>query len=194
MNPENFKGAIPDSEFIRSELPMTKEEVRTVILSKLRLFDGCSFLDIGGGSGSVSVEAARIIPESSITVIEKEQQGIETIQKNCSRFTIHNVKLVHAVAPVADINQNFDRIFIGGSGGKLDEILQWCDTITKTGSRIVMSAITLETLQESIGFFETHNFAEPDIMQLAVTRLEKRSSRYMMKAENPVFVISGEKQ
>lgn len=193
MEYEWITPGIPDSEFIRDKVPMTKEEVRTTVLSKLRLNSDSNFLDIGGGTGSVTVEAARLIPEGTVVTIEEKDEACSIIQKNLDHFDIKNVTLYNDPAPSSKIDERFDRIFIGGSGKSTDEILAWASSLLCTNGRMVATAITLESFQKLLTFFTSNNYTEIDTIQLQLTRIEKKGSKHMFLAENPIFIIAGEK-
>ncbi len=133
---------------------MTKREVRSLILSELALQPNQTVWDIGAGTGSVSVEIARLCPSSQVYAIERTAAGAGLIQQNRDRFATSNVHAIAGKAPNALTElPNPDRIFIGGSGGQLQATLNHCAQAMNPGGRIVMAFATLETLAEAQQWF-----------------------------------------
>jgi precorrin-6Y C5,15-methyltransferase (decarboxylating) len=149
---------IPDHLFSSfSDRPglMTKREVRVQILGELGLQPAQIVWDIGAGTGSISIEIARLCPNSQIYAIEKTAIGSKLIEKNCQRFQVSNVLSVHGSAPNAlyDLPQP-DRIFVGGSGGNLIQILNYCAEALSPNGRIVLALATLEHLSTAVGWLK----------------------------------------
>ena len=186
---------IPDEDFIRGNIPMTKEEIRTITISKLRLYKNCKVIDIGAGTGTISVEIARLLKDGLVISIEKNKEAVELIKKNSKKFAVEDkMKIIHGKAPEAlnDVS-NFDRVVIGGSGGDFIDILTWInDNIQKNGI-IVINSITYETLNNSITFLENNMFNNIDIIQVFITKLKKVGQFNMFKSLNPIFIISAQK-
>jgi cobalt-precorrin-6B (C15)-methyltransferase len=194
MNNWNFRTAgIPDSEFIRGEIPMTKEEVRAVSLAKLRLKEDSIVYDIGAGTGSLTIETALLSSKGRVYSIERQAEGIQLIKSNTDKFKVSNVEIIKGSAPEALLDlPEVDRVFIGGSGGKLIDILDEIDKKLKTKGRVVINAITLNTLNASINKLKKLNY-EFEICNIAVTRTRQVGDYQMLQGLNPVYIISGEK-
>ena len=141
---------IPDGAFLSfGDRPglMTKRDVRVLALAELALQSGQILWDIGAGTGSVSVEAARLCPASTVYALEKTAAGFSLIQQNAERFRVGNLKAVQGKAPDALYGLPApDRVFIGGSGGQLGEILDHCAAVLKPEGRIVLAIATLDHL------------------------------------------------
>ena len=187
---------IPDEEFERTEeVPITKEEIRTLQISKARLNPGQIVYDIGCGSGSISVEAALQV-ESSGTVyaVDFDSKAIELTKKNLEKFGISNVKVTQGDAK-EKISQlpEADAIFIGGTGGDTKEIIELCEEKLKSGGRIVIGIILIETLFSALSIMDKLNFKSVDITQITISKSRKTSTGTMMLARNPVTVISATK-
>lgn len=184
---------IPDDLFIRGDLPMTKEEVRAVTISKLRLKRDNVVWDIGAGTGSLSIEAGLIADQGSIWAIEKESEGIELVNRNCEQFGVENIELINGEAPGALLDLPApDRVIIGGSGGQLEEILSIVDKNMAIEGRVVINAITLETLlaaKEALSRLN-YNF---NIITVSITRTKEVGNYHMLKAQNPIYIIAGER-
>lgn len=191
----NLSFGIPDCEFIRGEAPMTKEEVRVISLSKLRLNDNSVLLDIGAGTGSVSIEAARLMTNGSVIAIEVIEESIELIKKNIEKFRLNNIKIIHGMAPKS-INhlKNFDRVFVGGSKGNIKEILKYVYENISLNGRIVVNAITIETVCMVKDFLVDVKNDDAEIICVNISKNRKIGSNNMMEALNPVYIISFTKE
>ena len=193
----NFKTpGIPDELFERTEkVPITKEEVRVIQISKARLRPGQLVYDVGCGSGSISVEAA-IQVESSGTVlaIDYDENAIELTKKNVEKFGLSNVSLIHGNAKekIAEL-ESADAIFIGGTGKDTAEIVELCQDKLKAGGRIVIGTILIETLYTILQLLDKLQFDSVDITQVTISKSRKTSTGTMMLARNPVTIISATK-
>ncbi len=183
--------AIKDEEFIRGEVPLTKSEVRAVCLSKLNLQKGDHLLDIGAGTGGITLEAAVSVPEAKVTAIDNNNEAVKLIILNTQQFEATNINIVKGTAPdsLQDIQQP-TKVFIGGSKGKLPKIFAWIKTYCKAETTVVANAITLETLETLKRCIKENDFAEPEIIQLSVNRLEKMGNSTLLKAQNPIFIVT----
>lgn len=185
-------GGIDDSLFVRGEVPMTKAEVRCLSIAKLRLNRDDTVYDIGAGTGSVAVEMALAAPMGSVWAIERKPEALQLIALNREAFGAWNIEIAEGEAP--DVLQGLptpDAAFIGGSGGRLESILQAL-LARNSRIRIALNAITVETLAESVRLMEELGFAGVDITQLAVARTRKAGASHMLSALNPVFIVSGQ--
>jgi len=187
---------IPDELFERVEdVPITKEEVRAVQISKARLKSGMVVYDIGCGSGSISVEAALQVEESgSVHAIDFDAKAVELTKKNIAKFNLENI-LVSFGNAKEKINElpDADAIFIGGTGGDTKEIVELCETKLKSGGRIVIGIILIETLYSVLKTIENLKFTSVDITQITIGKSRKTSTGTMMLSRNPVSVISSTK-
>jgi precorrin-6Y C5,15-methyltransferase (decarboxylating) len=184
---------IDDDEFSTSKKLITKQEVRAVTLAKLQLQDDLVLWDIGAGSCSVSIEASNLMPGGKIFAIEKNPQCIGFINDNLKKFCTRNIKLIEAYAPDGlDDLPDPDRVFIGGAGGKLDEIIDVISQRLRPEGVVVINAVTLDTLTRSVEFLEDHGFTvEAACINVAKTR--NLTEYKMFEAQNPVYVISARK-
>lgn len=184
---------IADDEFLTSKKLITKQEVRAVTLAKLQLQDDLVLWDIGAGSCSVSIEASNLMPNGRIFAVERNQQCIGFINENLKKFCARNIKLIEAFAPDGlDVLPDPDRVFIGGAGGKLDEIIDMVSMRLKPEGVVVINAVTLDTLTRAVEFLEDHGFTvEATCVNIAKTR--NLTEYKMFEAQNPVYVISARK-
>ena len=184
---------IPDAEFERlDEVPINKEEVRVVQISKARLKPGFIVHDIGCGSGSISVEAAlQVESTGKIYAVDFDKKAIELTKKNLEKFGVSNVTTIlgNAKEKISDLPEA-DAIFIGGTGGDTKEILELSNNKIKSGGRIVIGTILIETLFSVLKSIEKLNFSSVDITQITISKSRKTSTGTMMLARNPVTIIS----
>lgn len=183
---------IPDDDFIRGKVPMTKSEVRAVSISKLNVESSSICWDIGAGTGSVSIEIALLCHQGKVFSIEKNHEGVELIKENSKKFRTSNIEIIEEKAEnVVDTLPPPNRVFIGGSGGELPQIL---DVAFKKNPqvRVVVNCITLETLNQVLNYIDYSNIKDYEITQIGISRTKKISKYNMLKAENPIFVISFE--
>ena len=188
---------IPDEEFERTEsVPITKEEIRSIQISKGRLSVGQTILDIGCGSGSVTVEAAIQVEESgTVIAVDIDPNAIELTEKNLKKFGITNYQLVEGNAKEKILEfPEADTVFIGGTGGDTRDIVELCQNKIKSGGRIVIGVILIETLYSVLQTIEKLDFTEIDITQITIGKSRKTSTGTMMLARNPVTVISATKK
>ena len=183
---------IPDSAFMRAEgVPMTKSEVRAVILSKLRLRPHDICYDIGAGTGSVTVEMALSAHQGQVFAIERQSAAVALTEENCRKFHVGNVTPILGSAPsaLADLPAP-DAVFIGGSGGRLPEI---ADALLQKNRnvRLVMAAIAIESVYDALTQLERAGLSNIEAVQVSVSRAEKRAGMHLLLAQNPIFIISG---
>ncbi|MGQ9512604.1 precorrin-6Y C5,15-methyltransferase (decarboxylating) subunit CbiT [Thermodesulfitimonas sp.] len=180
---------IPDAAFLRDGVPLTREEVRVVVLAKLRLPLAGVFWDVGAGTGSVAVEAARLMPEGKVFAVEAEKERAALIRANRERFGLTNLTVVAGEAPAAlGALPRPDRVFVGGSGGRLPEILAYLRELLPAGGRLVVSAVTLETLETAAGMLRWLGW-QGEIISLSVVRGEKVGGRTLLRGGNPIFLV-----
>lgn len=183
---------LPDGAFIRGKVPMTKEEVRALVVSKLRLCSRDVVWDVGAGTGSVSVECALCLPEGTVYAVERNPDAAFLIRQNREKFQVSNLCLVEGEAPEALKElPSPDGVFVGGSGGNLGEII--AAALEKNPAvRIVVAAITLETLSGALEAIKCNGFQDADIVQVSVSKSHSVGEYHMMKAENPIYLVSME--
>jgi len=193
---------IPDSSFSHSNGMITKEEIRVIAISKLKLKNNSIVWDIGAGCGSISIEAALLARKGKIFAIEKEKSRVIHIEKNKKRFAISNLEIIHRNAP--DCLKELplpDAVFIGGGGEDIGKILAVCSKKLTVRGRIVVNAITLDTLKTATDFFKKANWdTETVSVNIAKTKLVPASLKQgdiaklqLFNAYNPIFITIGEK-
>ncbi len=193
----NYKTpGIPDDFFERTEkVPITKEEVRTIQISKARLTPGQTVFDIGCGSGSITIEAAIQVENSGkVIAVDYDPNAIELTKKNIIKFEVSNVSVIlgNAKEKILELG-TADVIFIGGTGGDTKEIVELCQDKLKSGGRIVIGTILIETLYSVLNILDKLQFDSIDITQVTISKSKKTTKGTMMLARNPVTIISATK-
>lgn len=185
---------IPDDWFAKNGVPMTREEVRCLTLCKIRLKRDSVVYDIGSGTGSIAVEAALLAGEGMVYAVEKNGRAAELIAGNARRFGVNNLRVVSGEAPAALAGLPLaDRIFVGGSGGRLKEILSAAAEKLKEGGRLVVNAVTVETLAVSVETLAELGFSELETLSLTVAKTAQAGRARVWKGMNPVFLIVGKR-
>lgn len=181
---------IPDELFIRGDVPMTKQEVRAVALAKLRLTATDTVWDVGAGTGSVSIEAALVARAGSVWAVERTAAGVRLIRENADAFGCGNVHAVPGVAPEALAKLPVpDAVFVGGSAGELPSIVE--AALEKNSQvRLCVPCVTVETLTEACALLSGSRFKGFEACQVSAARAEAVGSHHLMKAQNPVFLVS----
>lgn len=181
---------IADEEFIRGKVPMTKKEIREVSICKLRLYPGAVVYDIGSGTGSVAVEMADMSPDIEVFALEQKPEAVELIEKNKEKFHLDNITVIRTKAPEGFMDLKMPtHAFIGGSGGNMKEIIETLYQINP-GMRIVINAVSIETLCEIKELLSSYPVCDTEFVQLQVSRVKELGTYHMMQAENPIFVCT----
>ena len=188
-----IRTGIPDEEFIRGKVPMTKSEVRAVCLSKLSLSPSDTAYDIGCGTGSVTIEMAFSAYDGKVYAFDKNEEAISLLEQNCQKFHLDNVEAICGLAPecleglpVPDV------AFIGGSSGNMDEIVSYLYGINSK-IKLVITAVTLENAMAALDSLKNIGISG-DIVQVAVSKGRGIGDLHMLIAQNPIFIISGSGQ
>ena len=180
----------PDESFERAGVPMTKSEVRSVVLGKLRLTRDAVCWDVGAGTGSVSLETAAVCERGRVYAIERKEDACELIGRNKKRLGITNLEVVRGEAPacLADLPAP-THVFIGGSGGELREVME-AALAGNPDVRIVLTAVTAETYAAALEALKALPVTEEEICEVSVARARRAGPYHLMTAQNPVYVVS----
>ena len=181
---------IKDSEFIRGNCPMTKEDIRALSIWKMNLSEDSTVLDIGSGTGTITVQASKISNNGVVYSIEKDEAAIAVTKINLEKFNCINVVLdegdaVEILEKYIKEEKAFDSIFIGGSGGSL-KIIDMCNKLLIENGTIVMNFITLDNAYKAIEVMKKLNYII-DISQVNISK--NRGKSYMMIANNPIYIV-----
>ena len=173
---------------------ITKREVRAVSLAMMQLKNNSIVWDIGAGSGAVGLEAARLCYQGYVYAIEKNSADFEIVSKNAEQLEVYNYHLINSKAPLGlDDWPNPDAVFIGGTGGELAELIQLCLQRLAPEGWLVMNFVTIENLSTAVESLKKHN-ATWNITQLQASRSQPILHMHRMKSENPVWIISAQRE
>ena len=187
---------LPDDLFARGDAPMTKAEVRAVTMSAARLRPAHRVLDVGAGTGSMTVEAALLCPDREVVAVERDPAALEVLRLNVERFELANVTVVDGYAP--DVFEDtsvfapgsFDCVLVGGSGGKLPKILEDAAGLLVPSGRIVCNTICIETTATVTAALRKPPWADFSCSQVAVSRGVSAGPLLRFEALNPVWVTT----
>lgn len=181
---------IKDSDMIRTDVPMTKECIRHESIIRLELCEGDVLYDVGGGTGSVSIEAASLSRELKVYTFEKKPEAVNLIKENIKKAGLYNIEVIEGNAP--DTFEGItspDKVFIGGSEGRLSEIIAKLSE-RKKGIRYVVNAVSLETIDEVKKVMKDFEAADEEIIQISVSGVRKAGEHHLLSAQNPVWIFS----
>lgn len=182
---------IKDDEFIRGNCPMTKEDIRALSIWKMNLKENSTVLDVGSGTATITVQASKISSNGVVYSIERDEDAISTTKINLDKFDCTNVILdegdaVEILEKYIKEDKRFDSIFIGGSGGSLEKIIEMCSELLIQEGTIVMNFITLDNAYKAIEVMKKLNYIV-DISQVNISK--NRGQSYMMIANNPIYIV-----
>ncbi|MEM1865936.1 MAG: precorrin-6Y C5,15-methyltransferase (decarboxylating) subunit CbiT [Ignisphaera sp.] len=188
---------IPDEMFDKLEgIVMTKEEVRVISISKMRIREGDVVVDIGCGTGSIAIELANIVGSTGVVyAIDRNEKAIEIAKRNATRFGVDRViRFIHGEAPnaLSLLPRELDAVFIGGSSGRLDEIIAVAFDRLRYGRRIVLNLTLLENIYTALSIMKKLGM-KLEVVMVQVARGEPLGYGLFLRGGNPVFIIAGEK-
>ncbi len=178
---------IKDEEFIRGNIPMTKFNIRVLAISYLSIEKGDRFLDIGGGTGSISIEAS--LQGANVWTIEREKEGIDLIKANNIKFNTA-LHIINGQAPEDLPNIQFNKCFVGGSGGKLREIFEYLHKNLENNGIVCGNFITPKNLNQFIDLLKEYNYLDIETNLIQISTMDKIG---LLKGQNPIFIVKGVK-
>ncbi|MBC8542129.1 precorrin-6Y C5,15-methyltransferase (decarboxylating) subunit CbiT [Bianquea renquensis] len=182
-----------DEDFLRGKVPMTKEEIRLLSVAKLDIHPQDVIWDIGAGTGSVSIALAYAASEGMVYAIERNEEAVALLAENRKRLGAYNVQIRQATAPEGlEKLPAPDKVFIGGSSGNMDAILEAVLRKNPT-AQVVINAITLETLQAAVSSMEQRQM-EPEILCASMAKADVVGGYHMMRGLNPIYILSGRRR
>ena len=185
---------IPDELFeTDQEVPITKEEIRAIAISKLRLKEGFAAIDIGCGSGSITVELCLQTNSNNVYAIDFNEKAINLTKKNLSKFGVKALTMLARAEDVLPTLPKVDAIMIGGSWGNICQILTLAIDRLVNGGRIVIDTILIETMYKALDTLRYSKLNGIDITQATLAKGRQVSTGTMMLARNTVTIISATK-
>lgn len=181
---------MPDQAFEHQRGLITKTEVRIISIAKLRLRPGQTLWDLGSGCGSVAIEASQYLGRGRIVALEKSPERADMIRRNCLTYDVANLEVVCGEMPLAlEKLAPPDRIFIGGGGRDLAAIITRAAVLLKPGGIMVVNTVVLENMQAAMTTMESLAM-QPEITQVQVSRGHGLPHGRMLKAQNPVWILT----
>ena len=182
-----------DEAYIRGKAPMTKREIRILTISLLGIEPSDKVVDIGAGTGGLTMEAAYAASDGQVYAIEYKDDALALIRKNKKAFKADNVKIIKGKAPEALslIREKVDRVIIGGSGGNLGALFTWCQENVGPGGRVIANFISLENASQAMQLMKKA-FTNVELIQVGISRGQGIGNLTMLKAANPIFIITAD--
>ena len=185
---------IPDELFDRVEdVPITKEDVRALVISKLRLKENSSAIDVGCGSGSITVEMCLQTKGNKIYAIDFDEKAVELTRKNLLKFNVKAEVIFSKAQDILPLLPQVDAILIGGTSGEVERIVNLGIDRLNKGGRIVIDTVLIETMYKALTTINQANLKEVDVTQAIIAKARKVTTGTMMSARNPIIIISATK-
>ena len=193
---DNKTPGIPDEFFLREEeVPITKEEVRSIVISKLRLKETNSVIDIGCGSGSITVELCLQCQKGKVFGVDLDLQAVNLTKKNLEQFKVYAEIKQGDAMDILESLPFVDGIVIGGTTGRTEELIDRSINKLNNGGRLVITTILIETMFKAMKTVNESNFLEDiDFTQIIISKGRRTKTGTMLLARNPVLVISATKK
>jgi len=182
---------IPDELFERSEnVPITKEDIRSIVLSKLRLRKNYSIIDVGCGSGSITVEVCLQVNSKNVYAIDSDQNAIELTRKNLDRFGVTANLIYSKAEQILPSLPTVDAIIVGGTKGKTEKIIELCVSKLKKDGRLVIDTILIETMYKALRTIRREKMREIEVTQVSISKGKDVPSGTMLISRNPILILS----
>ncbi len=193
---DNKTPGIPDDFFLREEeVPITKEEVRSIVISKLRLKETNSVIDIGCGSGSITVELCLQCQKGKVFGVDLDLQAVNLTKKNLEQFKVYAEIRQGDAMDILESLPFVDGIVVGGTTGRTEELINMSINKLNNGGRLVITTILIETMFKAMKTVNESNFLEDiDFTQIIISKGRRTKTGTMLLARNPVLVISATKK
>lgn len=183
---------IYDDKFIRGKVPMTKREIRMMVMAQAQIQPGDVVVDVGAGTGSISIEAA--FEAKTVYAVERNAEAVHLIEQNRDKFGLSNIEIIEAKAPEGlDRIEKANVVIIGGSGGKLAEILDEAERMLPVWGRIVITSVTVETMDQALRELKKRPFTY-EAFQMQVNRMRKAGPYHLYDPLSPIGIITAVKQ
>lgn len=193
--PWNYRTpGIPDELFERAQdIPITKEEVRALVMSKLRLKEDFSVIDVGCGSGSITVELCLQMPSGKVYAIDFDEKATELTRQNLKKFGVEAEIILAKAQDILPSLPKVDAVIVGGTWGDTKGVIEASIARLKGGGRILIDTILIETIFAAIATINESNLIDVDITQVTIAKGRKVTTGTMMTARNPIIIISATK-
>ncbi len=176
-----------DEAFIRDRVPMTKESIRILVMGHMNISKGDKFLDVGSGTGSISIQAALL--GANVTSIEQKELGVNLLEENAKKHGV-KVKAISGRAPEDLPDETFNKIFIGGSTGALDGIFDFAESHMAQGGILAATFITLDNIVTCKNLLEEYGYEDVEVLLIQTAKMDRLG---LMRGENPIYLLKGVK-
>ncbi|RLG34828.1 precorrin-6Y C5,15-methyltransferase (decarboxylating) subunit CbiT [Methanosarcinales archaeon] len=191
MNRLSKSPGIPDNLFSRSKAGLTREEIRAIIVSKARIKGNERILDVGTGSGSVSIEFALLGCDA--TAVEKDEENFEIAKKNIEKFGLNDkIRLIAGEMENINLSDSFDVVFFGGTDN-LEKSVNNVFKNVKPGGRMIIAAVRLETVVEAIKVLKSRGI-DPEVLNICLNKGKDLGGKTALAPSYPVFLIYGDRK
>jgi precorrin-6Y C5,15-methyltransferase (decarboxylating) len=181
---------LPNSLFLQGDVAISQEEVRALVLCKARLRRGMVVYEIGAGSGSWTVELARLISPGRVYAVEKNPEAVELVRANLKKFGLNNAEVAAGEAPAACAGfPQADCVLVGGSGGRLEEVISAAQNWLRPGGTLLLSAVTPDTFSTAWQQLQGAGWEQQEAVLLHLSRVAPRGRARIWQGENPVFLL-----
>jgi cobalt-precorrin-6B (C15)-methyltransferase len=193
--PWNYRTpGIPDELFERAQdIPITKEEGRALVMSNLRLKEDFSVIDVGCGSGSITVELCLQMPSGKVYAIDIDEKATELTRQNLKKFGVEAEIILAKAQDILPSLPKVDAVIVGGTWGDTKGVIEASIARLKGGGRILIDTILIETIFAAIATINESNLIDVDITQVTIAKGRKVTTGTMMTARNPIIMISATK-
>ena len=193
MHCDEARIGIPDAEFCHDSGMITKRDARILTLSRLGCGNNKVLWDIGAGSGSISIEAARLYTGIEVYAVEKNRERFTQLEKNIKKFRAAGVHAILGSAPAVLKKLPCPHsVFVGGSGGNLPLILQEVKKRMSKNGNLVVNCITITTLSQVLQLFKKWHWSYT-AASVQIAHLKAEDQPEIFRAENPLFIVHGTK-
>jgi cobalt-precorrin-6B (C15)-methyltransferase len=186
---------IPDELFERSEnVPITKEDIRSIVISKLRLRKNYSVIDVGCGSGSITVEVCLQVNSKNVYAIDLDENAIKLTKKNLQKFGVSANLIYSKAEDILPSLPKVDAIIVGGTKGKTEKIIELCISKLKKNGRLVIDTILIETMYKALRTIKREKMHEVEVTQVMISKGKDVPSGTMLVSRNPILILSATRQ
>jgi cobalt-precorrin-6B (C15)-methyltransferase len=186
---------IPDELFERSEnVPITKEDIRSIVISKLRLRKNYSVIDVGCGSGSITVEVCLQVNSKNVYAIDLDENAIKLTKKNLQKFGVSANLIYSKAEEILPSLPKVDAIIVGGTKGKTEKIIELCISKLKKNGRLVIDTILIETMYKALRTIKREKMHEVEVTQVMISKGKDVPSGTMLVSRNPILILSATRQ
>jgi len=186
---------LPDALFAEAPgFSPTPMELRVMLLAHLRPRADSLVWDVGGGTGALALEIARLMPAGQVHTLERDPDAIELLQRNQRRFGIGNLHIHAGVAPegLAQLPPRPDRVLLE-VGRPLSDVLRLVWEALQPAGRLVISTASLEGLVDATDTLGQLEAVDLQVVQATVHRMQRRGSQARLAAAEPLFLIAAER-